>query len=95
MVLHCSVQKLSYIGPILQAKAIEIAKKLEITNFKASNRWLRSFKLRYNISFKKPSGESRDVDEDVMVQWIEKLKDICTGYDARNIGNCDETALFF
>ena len=48
------------LGPILQAKSIEIAKKLEITNFKASNGWLRSFKLRYNISFKKLLGESRD-----------------------------------
>ena len=40
---------------IEQAK--EIAKELDITDFKFSNGWIRNFKRRHNLKFKKAHGE--------------------------------------
>lgn len=40
-------------------------------------------------------GESGEVDDDVVAEWISDLIDICDGYDPKDIGNCDETALFY
>jgi len=39
-------------GPIIQAKALEVAREIECDDFKASNGWLESSKVRYNIVFK-------------------------------------------
>ena len=36
-------------GPLIEAEALETAKKLGKHNFKASNGWLESFKHRHNI----------------------------------------------
>ena len=47
------------------------------------------------ISFKTSCGESNSVDENSVALWKTKLRDICEGYEAKNIANCDETALFF
>lgn len=40
-------------GPMLQQKAVEIARELSITEFKGSNGWLESFRKRHSISFGK------------------------------------------
>ncbi|XP_003724453.2 uncharacterized protein LOC100887902 [Strongylocentrotus purpuratus] len=40
-------------GPMLQQKAVEIARELNITEFKGSNGWLESFRKRHSISFGK------------------------------------------
>ena len=53
-------------GPILQSKALQIAKELNINTFMASNGWLQSFCTRHNIVFSVISGESKDVPEDVV-----------------------------
>jgi hypothetical protein len=82
-------------GPIIQQEALEIAKKLKVNDFKASNGWLRSFKSRYNITFKSICGEANSVDENSVALWKTKLVDICEGYEPKNIADCDESALFF
>ncbi|XP_037931315.1 uncharacterized protein LOC119666109 [Teleopsis dalmanni] len=46
------IQKIPLSGPIVKAKAIEIAIKLGISNFNASNGWLNRWRLRNNVAFK-------------------------------------------
>lgn len=36
-------------GPMIQEKALDVAKMLQITDFKASNGWLHSWRGRYNV----------------------------------------------
>ncbi len=51
-------------GPMLQAKALELASKAGISRdtFRASTGWLRRFKNYYNITGRSVSGERGDVD---------------------------------
>lgn len=48
-------------GPTLCEKAREIVKRLELSDFKASNGWLEKWKVRHNIKKIIISGESGEV----------------------------------
>ena len=53
-------------GVILQEKALDFAKKLNIEKFQASDVWLHAWKAGYNISFKEVSQgvcQAREVRE--------------------------------
>ena len=84
-------------GPILQEKALQIAKALDVSpgEFKASNGWLDRFKTRNGIKAKFISGEAGDVSEDTVGSWKERLPDILQGWAPENIWNMDETGQFF
>jgi hypothetical protein len=47
----CRAMNIPITGPMLQPKATEIAQKLHVENFQASNGWLESFRTRHNINF--------------------------------------------
>jgi len=47
-------------GPLITEKALEIAKKMNIDGFTASNGWLHRFKLRDGIRWRQISGEAKD-----------------------------------
>ena len=79
-------------GKILMEKAIEIAQRLGIDEFKASNGWLTRWKERYNVKQRVISGES---GADTVESWLERLPSVIEGYEARDIWNCDETGLFW
>lgn len=82
-------------GPIIQTNALEVARKIECDNFKASNGWLKSFKVRHNIVFKSICGESASINVTVVNEWKSKISEIVTGYEPQNIFNADETGLFY
>ena len=46
-------------GSVLQEKANDLIKKLDIAYFKASNGWVDSWKARNNVNFKTASGEGK------------------------------------
>jgi hypothetical protein len=81
-------------GTLIQAEALETAKKLGKDNFKASNMWLESFKRRRNIVFNSVCGEANDVDMQTVTEWKAKIEDLVAGYEPRNVFNGDETGLF-
>lgn len=82
-------------GPLIQAKAAEIAKELGHNNFKASNGWLDRFKKAHNITCRIISGESAEVDTEVDEDWLQRLGKIREGFDTKDIFNADETGLCF
>jgi transposase len=84
-------------GPMLQAKADELAHKMSVQGFNASNGWLDRFKERHGITFKKVCGESNSVNSssDDMTAWQSRLKLILEQYDSCDIFNADETGIFY
>ena len=83
-------------GKIIQEKALEFAKELNLEKFQASDGWLHSWKARYNISFKKVSGESKSVTPEMTVAWKEtSLPTILSRYGLKDIYNADEFGLFY
>ena len=53
-----TTQTIPLSGPIIRAKAPELANKMGITDFTASTGWFDRFKHRFNIVFKTACGES-------------------------------------
>ena len=51
-------------GPILQEKASDYAKQINVSSFNASNGWLTRFKTREKIALKKLQDEKKDADTD-------------------------------
>ena len=82
-------------GNILMEKAREIAEKLSIPGFKASNGWLDRWKKKHNIKQLKVCGESGDVSGATVDSWKKRLPQILEGYDACDIWNLDETGVFW
>ena len=67
--ITCRAQNIPVTGPMLQAKATEIASSLQIENFSASNGWLEAFRCRNNINFRALCGESASVDKEAADDW--------------------------
>ena len=82
-------------GKILMEKATDIANKLGVDTFKASNGWLTRWKQRHNIKQRTVSGESGDVSSETVESWLERVPSIVEGYEARDIWNTDETGCFW
>lgn len=82
-------------GPMIQQKALEYAKLINLEDFKASKGWLTRFKLRHSLHHLKQCGEKADVNMEVVEEWKKKLPNIHDGYPPKDIFNMDETGLFF
>ena len=63
--------------------------------FKASEGWLDKWKLSHGIKKNQISGESLDVSQTTVESWMERIKELCKGYDQRDILNMDESGCFF
>ena len=90
-----SRRKLPISGPMLQEKALQFAKDLGNTEFKASNGWLESFRKHNNIAFYVKSGDKADVVLAVVEDWKAKLPTLLKGYNPCDKFNMNETGLFF
>lgn len=82
-------------GSIIREKAKQIAERLGINDFAASNGWITRFKDRHGLVYKKLAGESASVDPVRTSSWINELPKLLEGYEPRDIYNADETGLFY
>ena len=82
-------------GPMIQTKAIAVAREMGIDDFKASSGWLTRFKARHSIQAMKMTGERASVPEKEVDEWLERLPTLLEGYEPRDIYNVDETGLFY
>lgn len=82
-------------GPLVKAKAKEVANDLRYDKFSASDGWLQKWRRRHNISFKCISGESADVSQESVDQFLQKLPTMLLGYKPEDIYNADESGLYF
>ncbi|XP_067661534.1 uncharacterized protein [Haliotis asinina] len=69
-------QQLPISGPILKERALQFASQLDISDFKASDGWLASWKTRHDIKQLKVSGESASVNTDDMEEFRTGLDSI-------------------
>jgi hypothetical protein len=83
-------------GVLLKEKAIRVATRLRIENFKGSNGWLGRFKKCHGLEYKSVSGESASVDEGTADYWKSvTLVRYLQGYKPNDIFNADATGIFF
>ncbi|KAH8031414.1 hypothetical protein HPB51_017186 [Rhipicephalus microplus] len=83
-------------GPLLTEKALTFADQLNCPGFACSNGWLSRFKARYGIVGKVVCGEAAAADKEGAVEWQDTvLQEALTAYDAADIFNFDESALFY
>ncbi|XP_047144622.1 tigger transposable element-derived protein 4-like [Hydra vulgaris] len=79
----------------LKTKARELAEKVNINEFKASNGWFDRWKNRY-VSFKTVCGEGNSCTAEMTKPWKETaLPTILSRYKLDEIYNADEFGLFF
>ena len=94
----CETSGIYVTGPLLKEEAMNIKEKLnrpELDSFKASDGWLGKWKLSYGIKEKQISGESLDVSATTVESWMERVQELCKGYEDKDILNMDESGCFF
>ena len=65
-------------------------------NFKALDGWLDCWKKRFNVSFKRVSGESNACPDEMIAPWEQTtLPTILSKYDLDQICNTDKFGLFY
>ena len=83
-------------GPILQAKAQELAAELNHPEFKCSTGWLNRFKVRKGIGFRNIRGEAKSVSSEAVDAWkTTLLPQLLAEFSPEDIYNTDETGLFY
>ena len=77
---------------------MEIAKQLEkeeLTDFTASNGQLQKWKEMYSVREKRLRGEADEISTKAVQARIERLSELCQGYEPRSVLNIDELRLLF
>ena len=80
-------------GPLIQERARTYSRSLNL-EFKGSNGWLQRFQDRHNIHICVISGVAGAVDKNTVDEWEQRLHDLLSGYNERDIYNMDETGSF-
>ena len=85
-------------GPVLKKEAMfikEILSKDELAMFTASNRWLEKFKQTYRLREMRITGKVDNIPKMTIQSSIERLSELTSGNEFRNIWNMDELGLIF
>ena len=82
-------------GPMIQEEALQIALKLNVTGFTASNGWLEKWKTRHNVKQFSVAGEDGEINAETLESWAKRLPGIVKGDELKDIWNADETGLFW
>ena len=59
-------------GPMIQEEALQIASKLNVAEFTASNGWLEKWKNRHNVKQFSVAGEDGKVNAETLESWAER-----------------------
>ena len=81
--------------PIIQEEAFQIALKLNVTGFTASNGWLQQWKTRHNVKQSSAAGGHGEVNAETLESWAERLPELVKGYELKDIWNADKTGLLW
>ena len=92
---HMRASNVPLSGPIIQSKANEIAKSLDILDFSCSAGWLYRFQKRHSISSLVICGEANKVDEEGANNWLREFDQVREKYASCDVYNMDETGLFY
>ncbi|KAH8040727.1 hypothetical protein HPB51_012042 [Rhipicephalus microplus] len=85
-------RKIPVSGDLLRQKAETLALRMGITGCKFSDGWLRNFKKRYDLAFKRMCGEGGSVDQTLVTNYrADKLCALLRQYPPENVFNGDET----
>lgn len=89
-------QRVPVSGHLLKQKAETLALHLGIDGFMFSNGWLRNFKKRYDLAFKKMCGESSAMDSTLVANYRDgKFVELLRRCSTDDTFNLDETGLFY
>ena len=83
---------------LIKSKALEIAKDLDLSDFKASTGWLRRFLRRYDLTLRRATNLTRLSDMEVVsraVHYFSYLHSVREKYYPSDVILMDETAVFF
>ena len=81
---------------IFKEKSSIFAKAFEKTGFVPSDGWITRWKRRFNISFKKISGEGASCTPEMVSPWKEtSLPTLLSSYDLKVIYNATKFGLFY
>ena len=81
---------------ILKEKSSILAKAFGITGFVPSDGWITRWKRRFDISFKKISGEGASCTPEMVSPWKEtSLPTLLSNFELKDIYNADEFGLFY
>ncbi len=61
----------------------------------ANSVWLDKLKRRNLIKFHKICGENSEIGDCICSEWKEKLIEMTSSYDPKDVFNADETGLFY
>jgi hypothetical protein len=81
-------------GSAIKGVAISFAEELG-SPFNASNGWLHGLFRRFSLREKRITGESIDVDQSVVSEWMDRLPAMINSYADADIFNCDESSLYY
>lgn len=81
---------------LFKEKAKELAVRLNIHDFEASQGWLSNLKQRHSITLHSEQGEAGAVNIESLEEWRQTvLKFVLTEFSPENVFNADETGLFW